>query len=202
VFVLIVWTLASGVFPETNPLGDAARTVGAVVASVLFFVSVLLHDELGHALQARRERIEIQGITLWPSAGSRRCAAARSHFARRVTVPADLSLERFIDEVVWPRRCTTYPVVERTRGRPAPVPLRRTGAAHRMGRPHRPRLHARPRAGRDTSQPRPQGMTARLFSTFLTPGAERAACSATFFSQSECTCPCSSTVPFVVVTEI
>ena len=65
VFALIVWTLASGVFPETNPdLGDGARIGAAVIASVLFFVSVLLH-ELGHAFQARRERIEIEGITLW-----------------------------------------------------------------------------------------------------------------------------------------
>jgi Zn-dependent protease len=65
VFTLFVWTLASGVFPSTNPdLSDEAHLAMAVVAAVLFFVSVLLH-ELGHALQARRERIEIEGITLW-----------------------------------------------------------------------------------------------------------------------------------------
>jgi Zn-dependent protease/CBS domain-containing protein len=65
VFALIVWTLASGVFPETNPdLSDGAHFAMAVVAAALFFLSVLLH-ELGHALQARRERMEIDGITLW-----------------------------------------------------------------------------------------------------------------------------------------
>jgi membrane-associated protease RseP (regulator of RpoE activity) len=36
----------------------------AIVAAFLFFLSILLH-EFGHALQARREGIEIDGITLW-----------------------------------------------------------------------------------------------------------------------------------------
>jgi Zn-dependent protease/CBS domain-containing protein len=65
VFVLIAWTLSTGVFPETNPdLSDRAHVAMGIVASLLFIVSILLH-ELGHALQARRERIEIEGITLW-----------------------------------------------------------------------------------------------------------------------------------------
>jgi Zn-dependent protease len=65
VFALFVWTLSTDVFPSTNPdLGDGAHVAMAFVAAMLFFTSVLLH-ELGHALQARRERIEIEGITLW-----------------------------------------------------------------------------------------------------------------------------------------
>jgi Zn-dependent protease len=65
VFALIAWTLATGIFPATNPgLSDGAYLGMALVAAVLFFSSVLLH-ELGHALQARREGMEIDGITLW-----------------------------------------------------------------------------------------------------------------------------------------
>ena len=65
VFALFVWTLSTGVFPRTNPeLSDTSYIVIAFVAAVLFFVSVLLH-EFGHALQARREGVEIEGITLW-----------------------------------------------------------------------------------------------------------------------------------------
>jgi Zn-dependent protease/CBS domain-containing protein len=65
VFVLIVWSLAAAVFPSQNPeLSDGAHLAMAVVAALLFFASVLLH-ELGHAWQARRDGIEIDGITLW-----------------------------------------------------------------------------------------------------------------------------------------
>ena len=65
VVALIVWTLASAVFPAQNPqLTKTTYVVMAVVAAVLFFASLLLH-ELGHALQARREGVEIEGITLW-----------------------------------------------------------------------------------------------------------------------------------------
>jgi Zn-dependent protease len=77
VFALIVWSLSAGVFPETNPdLSDGAHFAMAVVAAALFFLSVLLH-ELGHALQARRERMEIEGITLWLFGG---VAAFRGSF--------------------------------------------------------------------------------------------------------------------------
>ena len=65
VFALIVWTLTSAVFPDQNAgLSDGAYLAMAVVAAVLFFLSILLH-ELGHALQAQREGLEIDGITLW-----------------------------------------------------------------------------------------------------------------------------------------
>ncbi len=65
VFALISWTLASAVFPSQNPgLSDSAYVAMAIVAASLFFASLLLH-ELGHALQARREGVEIEGITLW-----------------------------------------------------------------------------------------------------------------------------------------
>ena len=65
VFALIVWSLAAAVFPSQNPgFSDGEYLALAVVAALLFFVSLLLH-ELGHALQARREGVEIEGINLW-----------------------------------------------------------------------------------------------------------------------------------------
>ena len=65
VFALISWTLADAVFPDQNPgLSDGTYIAMAIVAAVLFFASLLLH-ELGHALQARRDGMEIEGITLW-----------------------------------------------------------------------------------------------------------------------------------------
>jgi Zn-dependent protease len=65
VFALIVWTLASAIFPSTNPgLSKSAHIAMAIVAAFLFFLCLLLH-EFGHAIQARREGIEIDGITLW-----------------------------------------------------------------------------------------------------------------------------------------
>ena len=65
VFALIAWTLAVSIFPSTNPgLSDGAYVAMAIVAALLFFTSLLLH-EYGHALQARRDGMEIEGITLW-----------------------------------------------------------------------------------------------------------------------------------------
>jgi Zn-dependent protease/predicted transcriptional regulator len=65
VFALITWSLATQVFPDQNPgLSDGTYVVIALVAALLFFLSILLH-ELGHAIQARRDGVEIEGITLW-----------------------------------------------------------------------------------------------------------------------------------------
>ena len=65
VFGLITWSLATAIFPEANPgLGDGTYLAMALVAALLFFASILLH-ELGHAVRARQDGMEITGITLW-----------------------------------------------------------------------------------------------------------------------------------------
>jgi Zn-dependent protease len=62
---LLVVSLAAGVFPSSNPgLGTATYIAMGIVATVLFFGCLLLH-EVAHAVQARREGMEISGITLW-----------------------------------------------------------------------------------------------------------------------------------------
>jgi Zn-dependent protease len=65
VFGLMVWSLSETVFPQQDPgLSEADYRLMAVAATILLFASLLLH-ELGHAIQARREGMEIDGITLW-----------------------------------------------------------------------------------------------------------------------------------------
>jgi Zn-dependent protease len=62
---LIVWSLATSWFPDSNPgLGDNTYFVMAVLTAFGFFGSILLH-ELGHAVQATRDGMTIDGITLW-----------------------------------------------------------------------------------------------------------------------------------------
>jgi Zn-dependent protease len=62
---LIAWSLAHTVFPREDPhLSRATYAAMGIVAAFLYLASILLH-ELGHALQARREGVETDGITLW-----------------------------------------------------------------------------------------------------------------------------------------
>ena len=66
------------------------------------------------------------------SAGS---ASATSWCATRSRRRPQLTLAQFMDDVVWQRRYTTYPVTEDGRAVGLlPVPLRRRGAAERVGR--------------------------------------------------------------------
>jgi Zn-dependent protease len=62
---LISWSLATAVLPDQNPgLSRGTYWTMGVAAALLFFLSILLH-ELGHAVQARREGLAVEGITLW-----------------------------------------------------------------------------------------------------------------------------------------
>lgn len=78
VFALIDWTLAAPVFPSTNPgLTEGTYATMGTVAALAYFGGLLMH-ELGHALQARREGVGIDGITLWLFGG---VARMRGFFA-------------------------------------------------------------------------------------------------------------------------
>jgi Zn-dependent protease len=69
IFALLTWSLASGYFPAVLPDMPAwSYWAKAVVAAVLLFGSVILH-ELGHSLVARRHGVRIAGITLFVFGG-------------------------------------------------------------------------------------------------------------------------------------
>jgi Zn-dependent protease/CBS domain-containing protein len=65
IFALIVWTLSTGYFPAQYPdLPASSYWAKGLVASLLFFVSILLH-ELGHAVVALRHGVRTRSITLF-----------------------------------------------------------------------------------------------------------------------------------------
>jgi Zn-dependent protease/CBS domain-containing protein len=88
IFGLLVWSLADGVFPTTNPgLTDATYWAMGAIAVTLFFGALLLH-ELGHARRAIREGMEIDGITLWIFGGVARFKGAFPSAAAEFRVAA------------------------------------------------------------------------------------------------------------------
>jgi len=65
IFTLVTWSLAAVYFPTTHPDWNMLLKIGAgLVASVLFFGSVLFH-ELMHSLVSIRQGTQIQSITLF-----------------------------------------------------------------------------------------------------------------------------------------
>src|SRR3970040_2127247 len=65
IFSLIVWTLSTGYFPAQYPdLPASSNWAKGLVASLLFFVSILVH-ELGHAVVALRHGVRTRSITLF-----------------------------------------------------------------------------------------------------------------------------------------
>lgn len=64
VLALTTWSLAAGIFPAVYHLTPAISWITGLVAALLLFCSVLLH-ELSHALVARKHGTEVTGITLF-----------------------------------------------------------------------------------------------------------------------------------------
>jgi len=74
ILLLITLGLAGGRFPALYPDREpAAYILAALVAGVLFLASILAH-EIGHAVVAQRNGIEVDGITLWLFGGVARLA--------------------------------------------------------------------------------------------------------------------------------
>src|SRR3954463_11434348 len=68
VLFLYIWLLSSGYKDTFGPGHDNKAFTLATVSAFLFFASVVAH-ELGHAVVARRNGIEINSISLWMFGG-------------------------------------------------------------------------------------------------------------------------------------
>jgi Zn-dependent protease/CBS domain-containing protein len=91
IFVLLTWSLAVGYFPSAIPGTDATLAwVLAVVASILLFTSVLIH-ELAHSFVAKSRGLEVSSITLFIFGGVSNLASepqsARTEFWVAVVGP-------------------------------------------------------------------------------------------------------------------
>jgi Zn-dependent protease/predicted transcriptional regulator len=65
ILVFLTWSLATGWFPAFYPgWSSALYWITSLIASVLLFLSVLLH-ELAHSLVARRRGLRVKNITLF-----------------------------------------------------------------------------------------------------------------------------------------
>lgn len=119
IFGVLVWVLSQRVFPDGgSTLSQNTYIAMAAVAAILFFVSLLAH-ELGHALVARREGMQIEGITLlffggvakfrglWPSAGAEFRVAAAGPLVSLAIAGGLIAFSEFVavrpevDPVLW-----------------------------------------------------------------------------------------------------
>lgn len=64
IFFLVVYTLARGYFPSIYGFGVKTNWIMGVIAALLLFASVLVH-ELSHSVMARRYGTQVRGITLF-----------------------------------------------------------------------------------------------------------------------------------------
>lgn len=91
IFLLVAWSLAMGYFPQTYPGWDRLTYwITGVIASLLLFVSVLLH-ELAHSFVAQARGLPVRSITLFIFGGVsnivREAEKPRTEFAMSVVGP-------------------------------------------------------------------------------------------------------------------
>jgi Zn-dependent protease/predicted transcriptional regulator len=65
IVALLAYGLAVGQFPAAAPGRPEAQYVAAAVITAAAYIASLLAHELAHSLVARRNRLEVEGITLW-----------------------------------------------------------------------------------------------------------------------------------------
>lgn len=92
VLALVTWSLSAVYFPGRYPFWSTEMAVAAgVIASLLFFSSVLVH-ELAHSVVAQRVGLEVENITLFIFGGmasiNREAERARDEFAIAIAGPA------------------------------------------------------------------------------------------------------------------
>lgn len=74
IVALITWSLGAAYYPDQVPgIAPAAAYGLGLLSALLLFASILLH-ELGHAVVARRNGVEIEEIDLWLLGGVARMA--------------------------------------------------------------------------------------------------------------------------------
>jgi Zn-dependent protease/predicted transcriptional regulator len=65
IVALLAYGLAAGQFPAAAPRHPEAEYVAAAVVTAVAYIGSLLAHELAHSLVARRNGLEVEGITLW-----------------------------------------------------------------------------------------------------------------------------------------
>lgn len=88
IVVLLVFLLAGGLLPAQYPdEAPIAYIAAALVATLLFVLSLLAH-EIGHAVVAQRNGVEVEGITLWLLGGVARLRGESSNAAMDFRIAA------------------------------------------------------------------------------------------------------------------
>jgi Zn-dependent protease/CBS domain-containing protein len=88
IFALITVSLSAGRFPSAHPgHPEGAYLLAGLATAALFFASILAH-ELGHAVVAQRNGLEVEGITLWLFGGVARLGGEAQDAASEFRIAA------------------------------------------------------------------------------------------------------------------